>query len=71
MCIPKYPHFDYRSAGADPIVSVVTTDDFAQFQAGQNGNGFHDDEEMDFTPQNGYIEPDDEGGEWQGEERGR
>jgi len=36
-------------------VSVVTNDDFASFQQ----NGFHDEEDIDFTPQNGYVEPED------------
>jgi hypothetical protein len=42
-------------------VSVVTSDDFAAFQGARGTNGYHDeDEEMDFTPQNGYIDPDEE-----------
>merc|ERR1711872_992098 len=39
-------------------VSTVTNDDFATFR--QNGHGQdHEDEEIDFTPQNGYIEPEE------------
>ena len=39
-------------------VSVVSNDDFAQFQQ----NGFHgeDEEDIDFSPQNGYVQPEDE-----------
>lgn len=48
----------FRSPGTGDAgyVSVVTNDDFNTFQH----NGYHeDDEEMDFTPQNGYLEPEE------------
>ena len=38
-------------------MSVVSTDEFSNFQQ----NGYHDDEDIDFTPQNGYHEPEDNG----------
>ena len=40
----------------EKYVSVVTNDDFANFQHNGHDNG---DEEIDFTPQNGYVEPED------------
>ena len=47
-----------RSPGDDEsnYVSVVSNDEFAQFQQ----NGFHDDENIDFSPQNGYIDPEED-----------
>merc|ERR1712226_472187 len=43
----------------DKYVSVVTNDDFNSFQRnGHNGDEFGD-EEIDFTPQNGYHEPEE------------
>merc|ERR1711962_1695563 len=50
----------WRSPGQveGQYVSTVTNDDFATFR--QNGHGQdHEDEEIDFTPQNGYIEPEE------------
>ena len=53
--LPPPPH---RNGLDDKYVSVVTNDDFASFQT--NGNGHREeDEEIDFTPQNGYEEPED------------
>ena len=50
----------FRSPGESDsnYVSVVSNDDFAQFQQ----NGFHgeDEEDIDFSPQNGYVQPEDE-----------
>jgi len=50
--------FRPRSPGdADNYVSVVSNDEFAQFQQ----NGFHEeDEDIDFSPQNGYVQPDED-----------
>merc|ERR1711956_199839 len=43
----------------DKYVSVVGRDELASFQRnGHNGDEFGD-EDIDFTPQNGYVEPDD------------
>ena len=37
-------------------MSVVSSDTFNTFQQ----NGYHDEEDdIDFTPQNGYLEPED------------
>ena len=48
----------FRSPGTGDAGYVVTNDDFNTFQH----NGYHeDDEEMDFTPQNGYLEPEEGG----------
>merc|ERR1712203_794231 len=51
----------HRLPGAedDKYVSVVGRDELASFQRnGHNGDEFGD-EDIDFTPQNGYVEPDD------------
>merc|ERR1712212_62114 len=51
----------HRLPGAedDKYVSVVGRDDLASFQRnGHNGDEFGD-EDIDFTPQNGYVEPDE------------
>ena len=37
-------------------MSVVTNDDFQAFQQ----NGYHDDEDIDFSPQNGYYSQEEE-----------
>merc|ERR1712012_194927 len=37
-------------------VSTVSNDEFHEFQQ----NGYHDEEDIDFTPQNGYLGPEDE-----------
>merc|ERR1711874_710447 len=50
----------HRLPGAedDKYVSVVGRDELASFQQnGHNGDEFGD-EDIDFTPQNGYVEPD-------------
>ena len=36
-------------------VSVVSSDTFSSFQQ----NGYHEDEDINFTPQNGYLEPEE------------
>ena len=48
----------FRSPGeADKhYVSTVTNDDFQAFQQ----NGYHDDEDIDFSPQNGYYQEEEE-----------
>ena len=37
-------------------MSVVSNDDFQAFQQ----NGYHDDEDIDFNPQNGYYSQEEE-----------
>ena len=53
------PFFRLPGAEDDKYVSVVGRDELASFQRnGHNGDEFGD-EDIDFTPQNGYVEPDD------------
>ena len=37
-------------------VSTVSNDEFHGFQQ----SGYHDEEDIDFTPQNGYLDPEDD-----------
>ena len=50
--------FSCRTPGESDkgYVSVVTNDDFQAFQQ----NGYHDDEDIDFSPQNGYYSQEEE-----------
>ena len=48
----------FRTSGETDkhYVSVVSNDDFHAFQQ----NGYHDDEDIDFSPQNGYYQEEEE-----------
>ena len=53
------PFFRLPGAEDDKYVSVVGRNELASFQRnGHNGDEFGD-EDIDFTPQNGYVEPDE------------
>ena len=55
----KAPFFRLPGAEDDKYVSVVGRNELASFQRnGHNGDEFGD-EDIDFTPQNGYVEPDE------------
>merc|ERR1712223_834125 len=59
---PHHPRTDMALKSRTPgesdkhYVSVVSNDDFQAFQQ----NGYHDDEDIDFSPQNGYYDQEEE-----------
>ena len=56
--LTQSPFFRLPGAEDDKYVSVVGRDELASFQRnGHNGDEFGD-EDIDFTPQNGYVEPE-------------
>merc|ERR1712223_1501448 len=59
---PHHPRTDMALKSRTPgesdkhYVSVVSNDDFQAFQQ----NGYHDDEDIDFSPQNGYYDEEED-----------